>query len=83
MMDLIKTGILEEEDVIEVCDTSAFKYAYVIYDLDHAKNVGIIHDYLESINVVPIGRFGEWEYFNMDKALLSGRNAASRISGIL
>jgi len=58
--DLIKTGILEEEDEIMVCDTSAFKYAYVIY---------------------PIGRFGEWEYFNMDKALLSGRNAASRISG--
>jgi len=79
--DLIKTGILEEEDEIVVCDTSAFKYAYVIYDLDHAKNVGIIHDYLESVNVVPIGRFGEWEYFNMDKALLSGRNAASRISG--
>ena len=82
MDDLIKTGILEEEDKIEVCDTSAFKYAYVVYDLDHAKNVGIIHDYLESVNVAPIGRFGEWEYFNMDKALLSGRNAALRISGI-
>jgi UDP-galactopyranose mutase len=81
--DLIKTGILEEEDEIAVCDTSAFKYAYVIYDLDHTKNVTIIHDYLESVNVVPIGRFGEWEYFNMDKALLSGRNAASRISGTL
>jgi UDP-galactopyranose mutase len=79
--DLTKTGILEEEDEIEVCDTSAFKYAYVIYDLDHAKNVGIIHDYLESVNVIPIGRFGEWEYFNMDKALLSGKNVASRISG--
>jgi UDP-galactopyranose mutase len=79
--DLIKTGILEEEDEIMVCDTSGFKYAYVIYDLDHAKNVGIIHDYLESVNVIPIGRFGEWEYFNMDKALLSGKNAASRIRG--
>jgi UDP-galactopyranose mutase len=79
--DLEKTGIIEEDEVIDVCDTSAFKYAYVIYDLDHEKNVGIIHDYLESVNVVPIGRFGEWEYFNMDKALLSGANAASRISG--
>jgi UDP-galactopyranose mutase len=79
--DLTKTGIIEEEDYIEVCDTSAFKYAYVIYDLNHAKNVGIIHDYLESVNVMPIGRFGEWEYFNMDKALISGKDAASRISG--
>jgi len=80
--DLRKTEIITDGDEIEVCDTSAFKYAYVIYDLDHEKNVGIIHEYLERSNIVPVGRFGEWEYFNMDKALLSGRNAASRISGV-
>ena len=78
--DLKKTGIITERDVIEVCDTSAFKYAYVIYDLDHRKNVGIIHDYLEGSGIIPVGRFGEWEYFNMDKAILSGRNAASTVS---
>jgi UDP-galactopyranose mutase len=79
--DLKKTEIITDGDEIEVCDASAFKYAYVIYDLDHEKNVGIVHDYLESNNIVPVGRFGEWEYFNMDKALLSGRNAASRMRG--
>jgi UDP-galactopyranose mutase len=79
--DLKKTGIITERDVIEVCDTSAFKYAYVIYDLDHRKNVGIVHDYLDGNGIIPVGRFGEWEYFNMDKAILSGRNAASSVSG--
>jgi len=79
--DLRKTEIITDGDEIEVCDTSAFKYAYVIYDLDHEKNVGIIHEYLERSNIVPVGRFGEWEYFNMDKSLLSGRNAASRMRG--
>ena len=78
--DLKKTGIITERDVIEVCDTSAFKYAYVIYDLDHRKNVGVIHDYLDGNGIIPVGRFGEWEYFNMDKAILSGRNAASSVS---
>jgi protoporphyrinogen oxidase len=77
--DLKKTSIITERDEIEVCDTSTFKYAYVIYDLDHEKNVGIIHDYLNRSNIIPIGRFGEWEYFNMDKAILSGKNAASRV----
>jgi UDP-galactopyranose mutase len=81
LVDLEGTGIIKENEKIQVCDTSAFKYAYVIYDLDHKKNVKIIRDYLESVNIIPIGRFGEWEYFNMDKALLSGRKAASRISG--
>ncbi len=79
--DLKKTGIITERDEIEVCDTSAFKYAYVIYDLDHRKNVGVIHDYLDGNGIIPVGRFGEWEYFNMDKAILSGRNAASSVSG--
>ncbi len=78
--DLKKTGIIMERDEIEVCDTSTFKYAYVIYDLDHRKNVGIVHDYLNSNGIMPVGRFGEWEYFNMDKAILSGKNAASIIS---
>lgn len=80
--DLTKTNIITERDEIEVCDTSSFKYAYVIYDLDHRKNVGIIHEYLESINIIPIGRFGEWEYFNMDKAIMSGKKAASRVSEV-
>jgi UDP-galactopyranose mutase len=43
--------------------------------------VRIIHDYLERSNIIPIGRFGEWEYFNMDKAILSGKDAAKRIGG--
>jgi UDP-galactopyranose mutase len=77
----MKTDIITERDEMEVCEASTFKYAYVIYDLDHKKNVGIIHDYLKKSNIIPIGRFGEWEYFNMDKAILSGKNAASRVRG--
>lgn len=73
---LIKTDIIKDRDIIEVYDVSHFKYAYVIYDLNHRNNVGIIHAYLKSNNIIPIGRFGEWEYFNMDKAVLSGRRAA-------
>jgi UDP-galactopyranose mutase len=81
--DLAKTRIITERDEIEVCDTSTFKYAYVIYDLYHGKNVRIIHDYLERSNIIPIGRFGEWEYFNMDKAILSGKDAATRVGGVI
>jgi UDP-galactopyranose mutase len=76
--DLIKTKIITERDEIELCDRTAFKYAYVIYDLDHQKNVEIIHDYMKSNNIIPMGRFGEWKYFNMDKTILSGKNAVLR-----
>ena len=73
---LIKAEILRDDDALDVFDAHDFNYAYVIYDLDHKKNVSIIHNYLKVNRILPIGRFGEWEYLNMDKAILSGKRAA-------
>jgi UDP-galactopyranose mutase len=73
---LIHAGILRENDKLEVFDALDFKYAYVIYDLQHKGNVNLIQAYLESLRVSSMGRFGEWEYLNMDKAILSGKRAA-------
>lgn len=80
LLDLVKADIIKESDQVEVCDASTFKYAYVIYDLDHNNNVKIIRDHYNSLNVVPIGRFGEWEYFNMDQAIISGMKVAQKIN---
>lgn len=77
--DLVKTGLIDEGDEVETCNAVSFKYAYVIYDLDHRKNVNIIHRYLEDNRITSIGRFGEWEYHNMDKAIQSGKRAAEAI----
>ena len=76
---LIAAGILREDDEIDVFDALDFKYAYVINDLDHGRNVAIIHDYLRLNRIHPMGRFGEWGYLNMDRSILSGRNAAEKI----
>lgn len=76
---LVKSSLINTSDEIEVCEAKDFKYAYVIYDLDHGKNVKVIHEYLIEHNIIPIGRYGEWEYYNMDKAILSGKNAAEKI----
>jgi protoporphyrinogen oxidase len=73
---LIKAEILREEDKLEVFDALDFKYAYVIYDTQHRRNVNLIQSYLKSIRVSSMGRYGEWEYLNMDKAILSGMRAA-------
>ena len=77
---LVDANILKENDIIEVCDITNFKYAYIIYDLEHKQNVNIIHKYLKSKNIIPVGRFGEWEYLNMDKSILSGKMAAIELN---
>ncbi len=70
---LIELGIIADGEILH---TSQFKYAYVVYDLNHSKNKNIIIDFLKSLNIIPVGRFAEWEYFNMDKAILAGKRAA-------
>jgi len=73
---LVDAEILQENDKLEVFDALDFKYAYVVYDLNHRRNVNLIQTYLKTLGASPIGRFGEWEYLNMDKSILSGKRAA-------
>jgi len=73
---LINAEILRDDDALEVFDALDFKYAYVVYDLQHRRNVNLIQTYLNSLKISSMGRFGEWEYLNMDKSILSGKRAA-------
>ena len=63
-------------DKVTSVETNTFKYAYVIYDIDHRKNTDTVLDYLRSIGIEPLGRFGTFEYINSDQAILRARNAA-------
>jgi protoporphyrinogen oxidase len=72
-------GILSPDDRIDLVHTEEIVPAYVIYDLDHAKNVGIVKGYLEANDIHPVGRFGEWQYFNMDHSMRSGKTAAEEV----
>ena len=56
-------------------------YANVIFDHEIYKNRKTILDYLLNLGILPIGRFGEWEYFWSDQSLMSGVRAANNIYG--
>lgn len=84
---LVRVGILSKEEArpisnggrIRVVKVVTLNPAYIIYDLKHRENVQIIKDYLKTLNIDSRGRFGEWEYFNMDHVILSGKAAAERV----
>lgn len=81
--DLIKADILRKDDRVLFKNMFVLNPAYIIYDLDHKKNVDNIHSYLLEHNIYPTGRFGEWEYLNMDQAILSGKKIAEMIKNEL
>jgi UDP-galactopyranose mutase len=78
---LRSAGILEAEDRVDVVHAQAIEPAYVIYDLDHARSVETIVSWLASRDIHAAGRFGRWEYFNMDHAMKSGQTAARAMIG--
>jgi protoporphyrinogen oxidase len=76
---LEKARILTPDDHVELVHAEEVLPAYVIYDLDHAKNVELVRTWLAEHGIVVAGRFGEWQYFNMDHAMKSGRDAARSV----
>lgn len=79
--DLIKIKFLDKEEDVICYKINRFKYAYVIYDLNHADNIKTIKKYFEEeLNITLCGRFGEFQYWNMDNVILRTMQCAKDIS---
>lgn len=66
---MLKDGsvIPEAFEAKHVIDSEFAEYAYVIHDLHYRKNTGAMRDYFSELSGFHIlGRWGEWNYNNMD-----------------
>lgn len=70
---LIQLGIINREDIIEI-DVRFEPWANVVFDHSIYQARRTVLDYVRSVGIEPIGRFGLWEYLWSDQALLSGLN---------
>ncbi len=59
-------GFIDSKSDVNFTDLKRFEYAYVIYDLKHRQNMDAIKDYFANQGVYLNGRFGSFEYLNMD-----------------
>jgi protoporphyrinogen oxidase len=57
---------------IELVNYREVKYANVVFDHKRETALTAIHAYLQDVGIMPIGRFGEWDYLWSDQSLLSG-----------
>ncbi|HVP19570.1 MAG TPA: FAD-dependent oxidoreductase [Spirochaetia bacterium] len=64
-------------------ETAIMDPAYVVHDHKRDAAVRGVTDYLQKCQVFPAGRFGEWAFINMDQTILSGRQAADQVNGVL
>lgn len=69
---------IEDEGDAEFINITRHEYAYVIYDLKHKGNMSVIRDYFKSQGIILNGRFGNFEYWNMDRVI---RESMERMNG--
>lgn len=77
--DMIRTGLLRKEDEIVFSDVKRVQYANVLFDLNRARNLKIVQNFLEKNGVIACGRYGKWDYSWTDDSVISGWEAAERV----
>jgi protoporphyrinogen oxidase len=78
LADLRRCGLIREEDTILFKGAMVSPYAQVIFDLDRAKALSVVHGYLDEIGIAYCGRYGDWDYTWTDQAFKSGEKAAQK-----
>jgi protoporphyrinogen oxidase len=76
---LLRMGLLQESEAVGEVIWDELKYGYVTYDRVRAAAVSGLLAALRRYDVESIGRYGRWEYANMEDAILQGRSAAQDI----
>jgi protoporphyrinogen oxidase len=77
--DLTRCGILREDDEFLFKNVLLVPYANVIFDLERADALSIVHGYLDELGIAYCGRYGEWAYIWTDESFMSGEKAAQKV----
>ncbi len=75
-----KCGILSEDDRVIFADPVRIPFAYAVFDRHRREALPVIKSYLEEKGIYVAGRYGAWEYYSMEEAVLAGRAAAARVT---
>jgi protoporphyrinogen oxidase len=77
--DLKRCGLLTADDRVVFSQAMLIPYANVIFDLDRAPALGIVHGYLDDVGISYCGRYGDWGYMWTDESFMSGERAAEKV----
>lgn len=76
---LVEIGFAKSVEDAEILAMTEHEYAYVIYDLHHSENMEEIRKFYQEQGIVLNGRFGNFEYWNMDRVLRESLELSQRL----
>ena len=71
-------GLMSRSEVL-FTDRHQVERAYVVYDPDHARRRQAGLDWMESNGLIPLGRFGRYDYDNSDQCVIKARALGAKL----
>ncbi len=76
---------LEEKKLISpsapcALDVKRIQYAYIVYNRYYSKTIDKIREYFQRKGIFLLGRFGNFEYINMDATIRKAKNLAKQFN---
>ena len=78
---LIKYGLVPEDHPRVLADVQRLEHAYVVYTVDYERHVETVRQWMETQGVHIHGRFGAFEYLNVDGCVNRSLEMATRLNG--
>ena len=78
ILGLKELNLIKKSSDVNFKNLKKFKYAYVIYNLTHRKNVDQLLSHYRKKNIEFLGRWGSWEYLNSDQVILQAYNQSKK-----
>ena len=75
---LVHAGLLTRDEIL-FTDRATSRYAYVVFDHGFAKRRAAALEWLEGQGVLPLGRFGRYDYDNSDQCVIKARALSQRL----
>jgi protoporphyrinogen oxidase len=73
-----RAGLITSGEVL-FTDRSHCRYAYIVYDHEHDRRRRVALEWLDSVGLIPLGRFGRYDYYNSDQCVIAARELAGRL----
>jgi protoporphyrinogen oxidase len=75
---LVEAGLIRREEILFV-DRSEVSHAYIVYGHRHEERRAAALSWLEENGIIPLGRFGRFEYDNSDLCTIKARALAEKL----
>ncbi|MEO6709402.1 MAG: FAD-dependent oxidoreductase [Planctomycetota bacterium] len=73
-------GLLRRGEVL-FTDRVSTRHAYVVFDHAYSARRKLALEWMERVGLIPLGRFGRFEYDNSDQCVIKSRELAKRMLG--